>query len=95
MQSYSDDIMAADEEARSDLDEGSDDQAENAQEEQKSGEEEYDEDEYGEEENSFVELYFQPKFQYPRENAVKVNNMLEVLTPFMDEKIYDDLRTQQ
>ena len=49
----------------------------------------------GDEENNMIEIYFQPKFQYTRENSNEINNILEVLVPILDEKIYDDLRTQQ
>ncbi len=55
------------------------------------------EDEEEEEDNSFVELYFQPKFQHKQDMKIAFENgtMLEVLVAFMEEKIYDELRTNQ
>ena len=61
---------------------------------EKGNEEEGEDEEEEEEDNNFIELYFQPKFQKTGQNSFKVENILEVLVPFIDEKIYDDLRTQ-
>lgn len=65
-------------------------------EEAKDDGEEGDEDEGEEDEdNSYIELYFQPKFQYPHANSFMARNMLEVLYIMLDEKMYDELRTKQ
>ena len=74
-----------------------DGEANNEEDGEENKEEEGEEDDYGEEEeedNSFIEIYFQPKFQFPRKNSFKVRCMLEVLYVFMDEKMFDDLRTK-
>lgn len=40
-------------------------------------------------------MYFQPKFQFPRENSFVTRNLLEVIATILDEKMYDQLRTQK
>ena len=55
--------------------------------------EEYGEEEEGDE-NSYVEIYFQPKFQ-TSENSFEWRCKIEVMQNFIDEKMFEELRTKQ
>ena len=69
----------------------------NIENQEETKDEEEEDDEYGDEDaasNSFIELYFQPENQYPYEQSFKIRNMLEILAPIIDEKMFDELRTK-
>jgi len=57
-------------------------------------EDEGEEEEEDEDDNSFIEVYFQPKYQN-EENAFKARCKLEVLGVMLEERMFDELRTKQ